>query len=123
VALGAAAYRSEPLASPEALPAYLAGLALAAGSSLVGFALLRRGLAVGSHAFVALLLGLFLGRVALVGVFGLALYALAPAHLASGLLSLVGYHFVFALVEVALLARSGAAGLGVRRKTRATGSG
>jgi hypothetical protein len=69
------------------------------------------------------LLGLFLGRVCLVGLFGLALRGLAPHHLASGLLSLVGFHFIFALLEVTLLARSGSAGLELRQETQATGPG
>jgi hypothetical protein len=66
----------------------------------------------GGRAFVGLLLGLFLARVALVGAFGLALYVVAPAHLASGLLSLVGFHFIFAVFEIVLLARTGATGQG-----------
>jgi hypothetical protein len=103
----------------SALPAYLAGLVVAAGSAIGGFGLLGRGRGLAPRRFVGLLLGLFLGRVALIGVFGLALHVLAPAHLAAGLLSLVGFHFIFAVVEVALLARAGAAGPGTGQKPRA----
>jgi hypothetical protein len=101
------------------LPAYLAGLIVAAGSAIGGFGLLGRGRRLAPRRFVGLLLGLFLGRVVLIGVFGLALHVLAPAHLAAGLLSLVGFHFIFAVVEVALLARTGAAGPGTGQKPRA----
>lgn len=93
------------LGSLEPLPAYAAGVALAAAASVGGFALLRGGSGRSARAFLALLLGVFLGRVALVGVFGLALHALAPAHLATGLVSLVGFHFAFTVIEVVLLAR------------------
>lgn len=116
--LGAIAFASGRLGAPGDLPAYLAGLAVAAGSSIGGFGLLARGRRLPARSFVGLLLGLFLGRVALVAVFGLALHALAPAHLASGLVALVGFHFIFAVVEVAFLARTGAAGGGTGRTTR-----
>lgn len=58
-----------------------------------------------------LLFGIFMGRVGLVLVFGVALYLLDPERLAVGLLSLVGFHFVCALIEVALLVRHGFGGL------------
>jgi hypothetical protein len=93
-----------------------AAVLLATGSSLAGAAALMRGMALSSSAFLRLLLGVFLGRVALVALFGIALYSLAPAHLAVGLLSLVGFHFVFAMTEVVLLARKPSAGPG-RRET------
>lgn len=110
--LGATAGLVATLGRPAAVgvSAYLAGLALAWGSAAGGFALLRRGLARGSRAFTALLLGVFLARLALVALFGLGLLALAPVHVVTGLVSLVGFHFVFAMVEVALLSRSGPRG-------------
>jgi hypothetical protein len=107
-AFGALALWTGVLGAPRFLPAYLAGITLAAASSLVGFALLRRAVVTGSRGFVGLLMGVFLGRVLLVGLFGLVLLAAAPAQLAVGLFSLVGFHFLFAVVEVSLLARSGA---------------
>lgn len=110
--LGALAFGSGRLAAGGDLSAYVAGLVLAAGSAIGGFGLLGRGRSLALPRFVGLLLGLFLARVALVGAFGLALYVLAPAHLVSGLLSLVGFHFIFAVVEIVLLARAGAAGPG-----------
>jgi hypothetical protein len=112
IVLGAAAFRSGHVGMRDDLPAYAAGIVLAAGSSLGGLALLRRRMRSGGRAFAGLLLGLFLGRVALVGAFGLALSVVAPAHLVSGLLSLVGFHFIFAVLEIVLLARTGAAGQG-----------
>ena len=117
--LGAATLESGRLGAASDLPAYLAGLIVAAGSAIGGFGLLGRGRDLAPRGFVGLLLGLFLSRVALIGVFGLALHVLAPAHLAAGLLSLVGFHFIFAVVEVALLARTGAAGRGTGQKPRA----
>ncbi len=110
--LGAVAFRSGHVGMPDDLPAYAGGIVLAAGSSLGGLALLRRRMRSRARAFAGLLLGLFLGRVVLVGAFGLALYVVAPAHLVSGLLSLVGFHFIFAVLEIVLLARTGAAGQG-----------
>jgi hypothetical protein len=85
----------------------VAGLLLAAAGSVGGFLLLSRAAGRESGSFLAWLLGVFLGRVALVASVGLTLYALAPAHLALGLVSLVGFHFLFAVIEVALLARNG----------------
>lgn len=95
------------------LSIYAGGLALAAAASLGGFALLRWGIARGSELFLTILLGLFLGRVALIALFGLAIIRFAPAHLAVGLLSLAGFHFIFAVIEITLLARP-SRGAGVR---------
>jgi hypothetical protein len=116
------AFGSGWLGTPDDLPAYLAGLALAAGSSIVGFRLLGRANRLSAHAFVSLLLGLFLGRVTLVGAFGLALNLAAPAHLASGLLSLVGFHFIFAVSEIVLLARTRTTAPSQGPETRAIGA-
>ena len=52
-----------------------------------------------------MLLGSFLGRLVLLVLYGLALLAVAPAHLAAGLVSLAGFHFVFTVLEVASLVR------------------
>jgi hypothetical protein len=110
LALGGVAFRLAMIPSSGAFAAFAAGLALAVAASVGGVAVLRWGLARSAGAFTALLLGVFLGRVVLVGVFGLVVYALAPAHLATGLLSLVGFHFIFAVTEIAILARSRPAG-------------
>lgn len=93
----------------SALAPFSAGLLLATGSSLLGFTLLQRHVRSSGSGFTALLMGLFLGRIALAALFGLALYTSAPAHLAMGLLSLAGFHFVLMLLEIVVLARSGRA--------------
>ncbi len=110
LALGSVAMR-EGFLPREGLRAGAAGVVLAAAASLGGFALLRRGIDLPSRAFSMLLVGIFLGRVALVVAFGVALYLLDRERLAVGLLSLVGFHFVYAMIEVSLLIRSGFRGL------------
>jgi hypothetical protein len=103
--LAAAALAGSGVVPGGPLAAYSAGLGLAVLSSLAGFALLGRATTRSGHGFAVLLLALFLARVALTGSFGLALFRLAPGVLAVGLLALAGYHFVFMVIEIALIAR------------------
>ena len=91
--------------APGAVAAVAGGLALAAAVSLAGALARGRARRAGARTFRAVLLGSFLGRLALLGLYGLALLAVAPTHLAAGLVSLAGFHFVFTVLEVASLAR------------------
>ncbi|MFN2433054.1 MAG: hypothetical protein ABR599_09640 [Gemmatimonadota bacterium] len=106
VVLGAGALASAAgRVAPAAFATGAVGCSLAAASSVAGFAALARARVGNARAFAAALVGLFLGRVALVGLYGLALRVIAPAHVALGLVALAGFHFVFTVLEIRLLAR------------------
>ena len=106
-------------AARDALAVWAAAVALAGGSSAAGLALLWRLRLDPRSGFAVALVGLFLGRVGLVGLFGLALLALAPGHLVLGLISFAGFHLLFTVLEIALLVRAPTrGGGGAERRAR-----